>query len=426
VVAGSGGRLFVLDGQLNEYLDHDGNPETIEPFLTGQFDGAPLEWIGPPAVGDFFGDENLEILLTSSSGVFAYDHEGQGVAFTPAPSPGLIAYSLAENWLGAPLFVPAWGDSLGIISWYTEGGETRLAQGGYSNLFGSWEFFHRSLGQLEVAGSPAAGWEHLFVALRDTLGSNHVLRVMGVDLDDHFDVALPMAPGDLPLSLGLVRPADPENSLRYVVLADEAGHPYTILFDADLDRVGDVLDGGGRVSLDGPLVAGGATVGDGYLGRLGHNGEWLDGWPVRPDVGFDPSPWHSAPLVCRLLDAASDLDHFLFPAGDGRVYALGTRGEMVSGWPLAGPAESAATPALGDLDGDGNLELVALGVFDRISGLDEGGESLTSTTVASLKVWTMWPRAPCGPCGAALPCATATGTWPPGSRLPGRPSAAVW
>ena len=395
VLAGSQGRIMVLDGALNEFLDRDGDPATVEPFAEGLINGVPVSWHLPPAVGDVVGDEALEIILSTDHGLYAFDAQGLPLSEVAGADNGLLHSLIA--CVGPPVLVPEWGDSLSIVAPVSREGNSWVVMGGWSDQFGAWNWTPRFLGQVQIAAQPAAAWGRLFVALRDTVGTEHYLRVLEPQENEVFKVALPTAPGDLPLSLGLVRPEDPDNSPRYVIFTDLAGHPWTVLFAPDLSRSTAVLDWQGRVRLDGPLAPGGAHVAEGLLARVSHNGEWMSGWPVRPLAAMAASPWHSAPLVCRLHESSLELDQFLFPARDGRIYALGSRGEMVSGFPLVGPAESAATPALGDLDGDGLLELIALGVFDEISGLDSAGENLTGTTVATLKVWddvadsSLWP-----------------------------------
>jgi hypothetical protein len=186
---------------------------------------------------------------------------------------------------------------------------------------------------------------------------------------------------------GLVGDADPASSLRFVIVLDEMGYGETVVFDEEFARTLPGLAWDGRVVPMTGLSAGGAMVGDGVLGRVGHNGEWLDGWPVRPRQDMTPGLWGSAPLVCTLADADLPLSQYLFPVRDGRLFGLGTRGEDIPGWPLAGPGESAGSPALGHfLDGE-SLDLVAVGTFDRISGLDDEGTQLTTRTVSTLSLW---------------------------------------
>ncbi|MFN2370631.1 MAG: hypothetical protein ABR506_05675, partial [Candidatus Krumholzibacteriia bacterium] len=52
VVADRDGGVWVLDGDLREHLDHDGDPATVEPFARGLRAGEPVAWLLPPAAGD--------------------------------------------------------------------------------------------------------------------------------------------------------------------------------------------------------------------------------------------------------------------------------------------------------------------------------------------------------------------------------------
>ena len=83
---------------------------------------------------------------------------------------------------------------------------------------------------------------------------------------------------------------------------------------------------------------------------------------------------------------------------------MGTKGETVLDWPLGGPAQTAGTPAVGAVSGIGTGDLVAVGTFERISGLDsdEGGLSgldlasifLWEDVVGTTSLWSMWGGSP--------------------------------
>jgi hypothetical protein len=95
---------------------------------------------------------------------------------------------------------------------------------------------------------------------------------------------------------------------------------------------------------------------------------------------------------------------FLFAASDGRMFAYSAQGDPVPGWPVAGPASVAGTPAVGDLAGESLLDLVALGTFDRITGVSGPGEDLEGEAVATVALWrdvaltdAVWPMWGGGP-----------------------------
>lgn len=89
----------------------------------------------------------------------------------------------------------------------------------------------------------------------------------------------------------------------------------------------------------------------------------------------------------RLPAADLPLWQYLFTVRDGRILAAGTEGEPVPFWPLAGPAQSAATPAVGPIGAQGAGDLVAVGTFARISGWDEAEDELGGIDVSSIFLW---------------------------------------
>jgi hypothetical protein len=93
------------------------------------------------------------------------------------------------------------------------------------------------------------------------------------------------------------------------------------------------------------------------------------------------------------------LDQYIFPTADGRLFATNARGTEISDWPLAGPATSCGTPALGSLTGLPEADLVVGGTFDRITGTSADG-GFVSVPLTTVTVWRdvaaadpIWPMA---------------------------------
>ncbi len=114
--------------------------------------------------------------------------------------------------------------------------------------------------------------------------------------------------------------------------------------DVDGDGYHDVVVGRGISRFDSSPVGG--------IFVLGRNGQVKDGWPALRDVGFSTSP------------ALGDVD------GDGRleicvaqgpsVWLLNSRGEVLPGWPQqTNPlADTLTCPVLADVTGDGKPDVV--------------------------------------------------------------------
>lgn len=396
IAAGTGGQVYVLTGDLNEFLDHDGDPDTLEPFALGARGGEPVAWNLPPAVGNIDQDPEPEIVLTGPDGIYAFDGNGASVRVQGTGDSGF--YLELPGCKLPPVLVPVQPDSLyspeepaliAAVNGYGDYGTSTLTlyrgDGENDGMVLTFE-----LGSNDVPAPPVFGWGALGVAVLDTVNGNAALRFFSADPVHEMDGAtfsLSVTPGSHPPLLGVVDPGDDENEVRYAIVHGRDGQAETVIFRPDgTVALTDIVWDGRVLPLTG-LSGGGALVSDGLLGRAGHNGEWLEGWPVRPRLPAAAPEHGSLPLVCRLLDTDLNLDQYLFPVDDGRIFALGTRGEEIAGWPVGGPARSAASPALGRLTGGGGLDLVAVGTFDRISGLDDAGGQLATETVSSLSVW---------------------------------------
>ncbi len=396
ILAGHQGEVFVLDGELNEFPD-GGDPATLEPFTTGMRGGDPVAWNLPPAAGDIDHDGEMEIVLTGPRGIYAFKADA-----TPVRDIEPGAVGLYQDLPGCELppillpldFQPGNPDSLfvSVCTVVLEAGES------YLRIFSGpaaapGPVF--SLGPVLVPSAPVLADEFLLTAVADTAGGEHRLVILDLtpsaipEEPIRLELPLILEPGPFPVSWGLVPGAPAEAPVYYAIIVDRFGHGETVFFDDTLADTRDNMVWEKDVEISSPLAVGGAFVGEGFLGRMGHTGYWLDGWPRRP---LDPmsavdGSGAGSPLVAELADASHRLDQYIFPSRDGRLYGLGTMGEKQNGWPLGGPARSAGSPALGMLTGEPLLDLVAIGSFPRITGADTDSTSLDTEFVSTVTVW---------------------------------------
>ncbi len=398
ILAGQAGEIFVLDGELDEFLDHDTDPSTLEPFVVGLRGGAPVIWNLPPALGDLDGDGQPEIILTGSEGIFAFNADGTSVRDMGVGSLGL--YADAPGCDLPPVLVPlsslagepdpAVAVEVLVVEQDLGGIRLVFRAGDNAEDRGSLQ-----LGLGKVPTPPAMIDRFVVTAVADTVGDNHFLHVFEHTVSPlpvlpPLSLQFPLAgvPSALPLVLAIAPGSAANNPVYYVSVVDTAGHGETFFFDSNLTSPRTALSWPKDLVVRTPLGLGGTFVGDDFLGRVGHGGDWLTGWPRRPAQGglAGETAVQGMPLVARLINAPYNLDQFLFSGRDGRLFATGNQGEWVADWPLAGPATSAGTPALGQLTGGTEADLVALGTFDRIVGTEADG-SLDTEAVSTLMVW---------------------------------------
>lgn len=396
ILAGHAGEVFVLDGDLNEFLDLDADPTTLAPFVVGRRDGQPARWNLPPALGDVDGDLEPEIILTGSEGLFAFNADGTSVLNGSVETFGLFAD--VPGCSLPPVLVPVDVGATqaepdepvqALVVEQGPGGARLVFVSGPEATAGVVD-----LGARIVPTPPVLIADFVVTALVDTTDGAHALHVM-----ERVPGPLPVAPlmreialagppGALPLIAGRAPDSAAEEPLYYVAVIDTAGHGETVFFDRALMTPRAALLWPTERVISSPLGLGGAFVGADLLGRVGHGGDWLPGWPRRPgSAGLAAGPlWQGTPLVAQLVGSSAPLDQFIFPTRDGRLFATNAQGAAISDWPLAGPGASSGTPALGNLVGSPDADLVVAGTFDRITGTSGDG-GFTSMPLSTLSVW---------------------------------------
>jgi len=129
-----------------------------------------------------------------------------------------------------------------------------------------------------------------------------------------------------------------------------------------LDQNGDSLPGwpaqtGGRVlsavcaaTIDEiPAIL--ASTENGELWAFGKSGQPLDGFPVKFDAQFVATP-----AVGDLTGNGKPV--FCIGSLDGNIWLLDSSGRALSGWPVEVSSAVGTTPAFGDIDGDGQDDVV--------------------------------------------------------------------
>jgi hypothetical protein len=402
ILAGQAGEVFVLDGDLDEFLDHDADPATLAPFAVGTWEDAPVPWNLPPAAGDLDGDGAPEIVLTGPAGLYAFRSDGSPLRSPLPDAHGLYAelglcrvppVLLADDdgTVGAAVVVEG-----GLASWL------RVYEGSAADLA-----LEINLGRVVVRAPPVLAWDRLWLAAADTVSGSH--RLLGCALDGAASDPIIMhvlegEPGRLPPAWGY-EAGDPAEAGRWITVFSVDGTGETVRLDTSLERRGANRVWPETVAARSGLAAG-SLMGDGWFGGFEPLGDWADGWPQRPLPEFTAPDTvvGAGPLAAALAGNVRARQQRIFTAPDGRIFAYGPQGEGEAGWPLPGPASAAGTPALGNVAGALQDDLVAIGTFARIGSVDaDTGQAQTQwRSVVTLwedvavpgGLWTMWGGSP--------------------------------
>ena len=126
----------------------------------------------------------------------------------------------------------------------------------------------------------------------------------------------------------------------------------------------------------------GCTPGVGqYVNGWDRNGNPLPGWPVS----LNGYTWGSPALAD--LDNDGELE-VIINSSDSKVHALNSNGSEVPGWPVTpvtpGGASmpTLASPVAADVNGDGNIEVFLVSTWDVVAW-DKNGNQLTPTSFAA-------------------------------------------
>ena len=323
-------------------LNNDGIPEIVATswnyIYVLHFDGS-LVWqkgesevsCATPVLADMDGNGDLEIILTADAGkIFAWNYNGSDVDGWP------ITINASYDWC---LSTPAVGDidndgHIEIVV-NTENNETYVLNHDGSVTDG-WP-----------KNIPSVSWWAVNIppALADLNGDGDLEII--IDAVDKLYVLN---------QDGSILNGWPKNIERY-------GNNAFSLSDLDSDGL--------------PEIVFGRSGSEGYLYALNGDGSNVTGWPITGFMVGTP---------CAIADIDSDLapEVIVRGGGDDKIYIFNNDGSSVYGWPkiiedFGHSGTISPSPLVTDLDGDGDIEIVALSFFNSVYVWDLSGTYDPST-----------------------------------------------
>jgi len=396
-------------------LDTDGYKDIV---LTGLGTGdepslflrAPLTTVGTPVTVP-----TTQLSTASAPAVFDVDADGALEIFVGSTNGGVQAFdstgavSFGQGW---PVEFPQGGDtwvSIGPVSGWSVA-EVVAVNGSRIHLL-------NALG-VEKPGFPwhspgAAAVGRAAIGDVDNDGTTEVVAAFstGVAIVKGDGTTLAdLVPGAPPATGVSIADLDGDGDLEIAIPRSD-GRVEVVHHDGNALGPGWPFDTGTGTAVSAVAIANVVDASTPALAFASGSSIFLVGTDATPLAGYPvatPAAVITEPLLGRVGNPGQDESQVIFGDADARLHVLDAAGRVVQDWPklLRGETDL-VTPALGDVDGDGIVEMV-VPVEDILHVLDMG----TAPLSGALRRWPMAGHDParsgCADCLPATPTAVSS------------------
>ncbi len=208
---------------------------------------------------------------------------------------------------------------------------------------------------LDANGTELPGWPK-------NIGDNNIVSPAAADLEQNgkIDIVAASASSSNPNAIyawhadGSLLPGWPRNLGQEVV---------------NTPAIGDI-DGDGKPEIITTTYADFSNDSRAWVHVFTSDGHQMDGWPVAIPVTISGYTDYTSPPVLGDLDG-DGMPEIVFGTKNGWVHVLKSNGTELSGWPKQGSPDTLnaklVSPVLGDVNADGNLEVVGVSLSFQVN-----------------------------------------------------------